>query len=171
MLPLAHAGLTTPAVAGPGCNEWLGLTRAAWDIGQNFVWPEALKIELLWRLDFLGCPPVFRYVVGSKARKPTKHCEYEFSQLPAANVSHRHICEHGGQLLSFEALSQEAKVFWFKVSFFGWNDVYVDGGVSVQRYNPRIGLTRQTLAQERGKAKCTWHRDDDDRGVHCVGEA
>ena len=27
MLPLAHAGLTTPAVAGPGCNEWLGLTE------------------------------------------------------------------------------------------------------------------------------------------------
>ena len=27
MLPLAHAGLTTPAVAGPGCNEGLGLTR------------------------------------------------------------------------------------------------------------------------------------------------
>ena len=26
MLPLAHAGLTTPAVAGPGCNEVLGLT-------------------------------------------------------------------------------------------------------------------------------------------------
>ena len=26
MLPLAHAGLTTPAVAGPGCNEGLGLT-------------------------------------------------------------------------------------------------------------------------------------------------
>ena len=25
MLPLAHAGLTTPAVAGPGCNEVLGL--------------------------------------------------------------------------------------------------------------------------------------------------
>jgi hypothetical protein len=29
MLPLAHAGLTTPAVAGPGCNEWLGLSAAA----------------------------------------------------------------------------------------------------------------------------------------------
>ena len=26
MLPLAHAGLTTPAVAGPGCNEGLGFT-------------------------------------------------------------------------------------------------------------------------------------------------
>jgi hypothetical protein len=26
MLPLAHAGLTPPAVAGPGCNEWLGCT-------------------------------------------------------------------------------------------------------------------------------------------------
>ena len=26
MLPLAHTGLTPPAVAGPGCNEWLGLT-------------------------------------------------------------------------------------------------------------------------------------------------
>ena len=25
MLPLAHTGLTTPVVAGPGCNEWLGL--------------------------------------------------------------------------------------------------------------------------------------------------
>ena len=25
MLPLAHTGLTTPAVAGPGCNEGLGL--------------------------------------------------------------------------------------------------------------------------------------------------
>ena len=29
MLPLAHAGLTTPAVAGPGCNEGLGLARDA----------------------------------------------------------------------------------------------------------------------------------------------
>ena len=27
MLPLAHAGLTTPAVAGPGCNEGLGHTH------------------------------------------------------------------------------------------------------------------------------------------------
>ena len=26
MLPLAHAGLSTPAVAGPGCNEWLGVS-------------------------------------------------------------------------------------------------------------------------------------------------
>jgi hypothetical protein len=26
MLPLAHAGLTTPAVAGPGCNEGLGIS-------------------------------------------------------------------------------------------------------------------------------------------------
>jgi hypothetical protein len=25
MLPLAHTGLTPPAVAGPGCNEGLGL--------------------------------------------------------------------------------------------------------------------------------------------------
>ena len=29
MLPLARAGLTTPAVAGPGCNEWLGLTACS----------------------------------------------------------------------------------------------------------------------------------------------
>ena len=28
MLPLAHAGLTTPAVAGPGCNEGLGVDEA-----------------------------------------------------------------------------------------------------------------------------------------------
>jgi hypothetical protein len=27
MLPLAHTGLTPPAVAGPGCNEGLGITR------------------------------------------------------------------------------------------------------------------------------------------------
>lgn len=26
MLPLAHTGLTPPAVAGPGCNEGLGRT-------------------------------------------------------------------------------------------------------------------------------------------------
>ena len=26
MLPVAHAGLTTPVVAGSGCNEWLGVT-------------------------------------------------------------------------------------------------------------------------------------------------
>ena len=40
MLALAHAGLTTPAVAGPGCNEGLGVirdrARAAMDI--NLVW-------------------------------------------------------------------------------------------------------------------------------------
>jgi hypothetical protein len=29
MLPLAHTGLTPPAVAGPGCNEWLGLTAGS----------------------------------------------------------------------------------------------------------------------------------------------
>ena len=29
MRPLAHAGLTTPAVAGPGCNEGLGVTLYA----------------------------------------------------------------------------------------------------------------------------------------------
>ena len=31
MLPLAQAGLTTPAVAGPGCNEGLGVTRRTVD--------------------------------------------------------------------------------------------------------------------------------------------
>jgi hypothetical protein len=33
MLPLAHAGLTTPAVAGPGCNEGLGRTGSEWNQG------------------------------------------------------------------------------------------------------------------------------------------
>ena len=31
MLQLAHAGLTTPAVAGPGCNEGLGRTESTSD--------------------------------------------------------------------------------------------------------------------------------------------
>ncbi len=77
-------------------SEGLGITRAARDVGQNFVWPEALKIELLRRSDFFRCPPVFRYVVGSKARKLIKYFDHEFSQLPAANVSYCDICEHSG---------------------------------------------------------------------------
>ena len=47
MLPLAHAGLTTPAVAGPGCNEWLGITApetACEGLCQlACVWPDRMQ--------------------------------------------------------------------------------------------------------------------------------
>ena len=57
MLPLAHAGLTTPAVAGPGCNEWLGVTASEQSVRSNAVrlWSFALNTADTLCMKVRGC--------------------------------------------------------------------------------------------------------------------
>ena len=57
MLPLAHTGLTPPAVAGPGCNEWLGLA--------DFRLEALLK--LVTEKSAVGC-------IANIDKRPIPHC-------------------------------------------------------------------------------------------------